>query len=123
MLFLFMSLVANAQYDSLHSVNIGDPAPPLRVREWIKGSPVQEFEKGKLYVVEFWATWCGPCKSAIPRLSKLAKKYKNKVNVEVKEFLQIHTKDKEKSPTGAKIIIDQKGMMKTYYTREQVLYK
>ena len=54
---------------------------------------------------------------------RIYKKYKDKVNVEVKEFLQIHTKDKEKSPTGAKIIIDQKGMMKTYYTREQVLYK
>jgi len=53
---------------------------------------------------------------------RIYKKYKDKVNVEVKEFLQIHTKDKTKSPTGAKIIIDQKGMMKTYYTREQVLY-
>lgn len=54
---------------------------------------------------------------------RIYKKYKDKVNVEVKEFLQIHTKDKTESPTGAKIIIDQKGMMKTYYTNEQVLYK
>lgn len=54
---------------------------------------------------------------------KIYKKYKGKVNVEVKEFLQIHTKDKPTSPTGAPIIIDQHGMMKTYYTKEQVLYK
>ena len=54
---------------------------------------------------------------------RIYKKFKGKVNVEVKEFLQIHTKEKTESPTGAKIIIDQKGMMKTYYTKEQVLYK
>ena len=56
-------------------------------------------------------------------IARIYKKYKGKVNVEVKEFLQIHTKTKTASPTGAPIIIDQKGMMKTYYTREQVLYK
>lgn len=54
---------------------------------------------------------------------QIYKKYKNKINVEVKEFLQIHTKNKTKSPTGFPIIIDKKGMMKTYYTKEQVLYK
>ena len=54
---------------------------------------------------------------------QIYKKYKGKVNVEVKEFLKIHTKVKPNSPTGFPIIIDQKGMMKTYYTKEQVLYK
>ena len=54
---------------------------------------------------------------------RIAKKYEGKINVEVKEFLRIHTKLKDKSPTGAPIIIDKNGMMKTYYTKEQVLYK
>jgi formamidopyrimidine-DNA glycosylase len=54
---------------------------------------------------------------------KIFKKYKDKINVEVKEFHQVHTKTKTESPTGFPIIIDQKGMMKTYYTKEQVLYK
>jgi len=54
---------------------------------------------------------------------QIYKHFPGKVNVEVKSFLQIHTKEKTKSPTGATIIIDQKGMMKTYYTKEQVLYK
>jgi formamidopyrimidine-DNA glycosylase len=53
---------------------------------------------------------------------QINKNYKGKINVEVKEFLKIHTKDSTKSPTGADIIIDKKGMMKTYYTQEQKLY-
>ncbi len=55
--------------------------------------------------------------------SLIYKKHKGIVNGEIKEYLKIHTKNKDKSPTGSTIIIDQKGMMKTYYTKEQVLYK
>jgi len=40
-----------------------------------QGLAGRKFEKGKLYVVEFWATWCGPCKASMPHLSKLQKEY------------------------------------------------
>jgi thiol-disulfide isomerase/thioredoxin len=55
---------------------MGDVAPPIAVETFVKGAPVKEFEKGKAYVVEFWATWCGPCRKAFPHLSSLQKKYK-----------------------------------------------
>jgi thiol-disulfide isomerase/thioredoxin len=55
----------------------GDAAPKLTVKEWIKGEPVTGFAKGKVYVVEFWATWCGPCKATIPHLTELQKKFKD----------------------------------------------
>ena len=52
--------------------------------------------------------------------------YKNHPGVihgEIKDYLQIHTKKKDKSPTGAEIKTADRGMLKTYYTDEQVLYK
>ena len=38
------------------TLKIGDPAPPLKVEKWLKGGPLERFEKGKVYVLEFWAT-------------------------------------------------------------------
>jgi hypothetical protein len=35
----------------------GDPAPPLAITEWVQGGPIEGFEKGKVYLIEFWATW------------------------------------------------------------------
>ncbi|MFH6991611.1 redoxin domain-containing protein [Flavobacterium sp. FlaQc-48] len=54
---------------------IGDNAPKLAYSKWIQGNPVSEMTNDKTYVVEFWASWCGPCIHAMPHLSELAKKY------------------------------------------------
>ncbi|HEY3780693.1 MAG TPA: TlpA disulfide reductase family protein [Fimbriimonadaceae bacterium] len=56
-------------------------APNLQVGKWVKGAPVAAFEPGHVYVVEFWATWCVPCKQSIPLLSKLAEQLGNQVTV------------------------------------------
>ncbi len=56
----------------------GDAAPTLAVEKWVKGDAITGFEKGRVYVVEFWATWCAPCKESMPHLSELQKQYKDK---------------------------------------------
>ena len=56
----------------------GDKAPPIKVTKWLQGAAVPSFEKDKVYVIEFWATWCGPCIRAMPHLSELQAEYQDK---------------------------------------------
>ena len=58
----------------------GDPVGKLEVAHWVKGKPV-DISKG-VNVVEFWATWCPPCRTSIPHLTKTQLKYKDRgVNI------------------------------------------
>lgn len=64
-----------------HAAEWGDPAAPLALEAFVKGDPITLAEgKGeKIYVVEFWATWCGPCRTSIPHLTEMQKKYADDV--------------------------------------------
>jgi thiol-disulfide isomerase/thioredoxin len=63
----------------VESLGIGDAAPALSISQWVTGDPIGEFEPGQVYVVEFWATWCGPCLASMPHISELQTHYGDKV--------------------------------------------
>lgn len=66
-----------AQTTPTVTLAVGDKAPAIKVGTWIKGKPVSKFDEGQVYVMEFWATWCGPCIRGIPHLTELQKKYED----------------------------------------------
>jgi thiol-disulfide isomerase/thioredoxin len=60
---------------------ISEAAPRFALKD-LSGNTVSLDElKGKVVVVDFWATWCGPCKASFPGMQKVQEKYKNDPDV------------------------------------------
>ncbi|MGY4364203.1 thiol-disulfide isomerase/thioredoxin [Bradyrhizobium sp. LB1.3] len=58
-------------------LRVGSPAPSIKVEDWLRGQPVTKFEPGKVYIIDFWATWCGACIASMPKLVSLQGKYRS----------------------------------------------
>lgn len=79
------------------SLRVGHQAPELKPLKWIKGDPITNFAKGKIYLVSFGATWCGPCAAAIPDLTAIANNYKSDVTV-----LEVFVMEEQHNTTNTK---------------------
>src|SRR2546421_4468839 len=92
-------LEENDQRAALNKMQ-GKLAPPLMLTNWINSKPLKIDElKGKVVLLEFWATWCPTCISMIPHHNDLAKKYADQGLV----FIGICDEDQaEKMPALAK---------------------
>src|SRR5690242_9079490 len=58
-----------------------DPAPSFEMKD-LEGKPISlEEAKGKIVLLNFWATWCGPCRAEVPDLIELQEKYKDNLEI------------------------------------------
>jgi len=115
----FVILTTNVKAQKAQ-LSIGDDAPALKYAKWIQGAkPVTAISKDKIYVIEFWATWCGPCIAAMPHLSELAKQYAGKVTfIGCNVWESAHGKDKNQEsylPKVTKFVAEQKKMGRLTY--------
>lgn len=96
---LAAAVFALTQGPIAQAVEVGETAPEIKADYWINmpGSTQSlnpEHLKGRLVLLEFWATWCGPCRDSIPHLIELKKKY------EPKGMLLVALSDEPKSKVG-----------------------
>ena len=97
--------------DAKPSLGIGDAAPPVKATKWLKGKEITAFEAGKVYVVEFWATWCGPCIAMMPHISRIQDEYRDK-GVTIIGFSAIDNNNSEAKVTD---FVETRGK-KLHYT-------
>ena len=71
---LISTLVSTVAFLAIGDVLVpGSPAPAFTVDSFVRGPESKTLELGKVHVIEFWATWCGPCVASMPHLTELQK--------------------------------------------------
>ena len=76
--FLAIAMLSFVTVYSIAQPSVGELAYEIRLPD-VKGN-IQKLsdEKGKVVLIDFWASWCGPCRKANPGLAELYKQYKDK---------------------------------------------
>lgn len=63
---------------AVQAQEIAFPVTALPAAEWVRGQAPKAWKKGELTVIECWATWCGPCRAAMPHVEELHQALKDK---------------------------------------------
>lgn len=57
------------------TLKVGDEAPEITVDGWWQQKVPEKRAKGKVYVIDFWASWCPPCRESMPHMMQMQAKY------------------------------------------------
>jgi thiol-disulfide isomerase/thioredoxin len=91
---------------------VGSEMPQLAVKDWLSKEQLELQDLAdRIYVVEFWATWCGPCILTMPHTNELAKKYRQDEVL----FISVSVDDDQRPP---KTFIDRNNFDNLFFVMD-----
>lgn len=110
---------------SVNAVEVGQPAPEFTLPSLQKNEPTAlKAHLGKVVYLDFWASWCAPCRTSFPLLNKLHEKLKAKgfevVAINVDEDKTKAEKFLQEIPVGFTVLHDSKGEWADKYVVESM---
>jgi len=99
---LLLPLLASPQLPVIRFVRDPDLAPDFQLKDLAGKDLSLASAKGKTILLNFWATWCGPCRAEIPSLIELQNRYKDR--------LQIIGLADDDDPDAVKQVVESEGI-------------
>jgi cytochrome c biogenesis protein CcmG/thiol:disulfide interchange protein DsbE len=104
-------------------VQIGQPAPKFKLSD-LNGKEVSlDQYRGKIVMLDFWATWCGPCRMTMPMLENLEKEYKNSLvllAINLQDPKDVVSDYAKKQALHSRILLDEQGSIGSLYGTDQI---
>lgn len=109
---------------NIHSLTIGDKVPEILLSNILNYTDstarLSGFYKGKLLIIDFWATWCPPCIESIPVLDSIHKAMRDKVNIITVTYqdrntvLALFSKNKKIGNTSLPFVVEDKTLSRYF---------
>jgi thiol-disulfide isomerase/thioredoxin len=100
---LLPPLFASPQLPVIRFVRNPDPAPDFQLKDLAGKDLSPASVHGKVVLLNFWATWCGPCRAEIPSLIELQNRYKERLQI-------IGLVVDDDDPDAVKQVVDSEGI-------------
>jgi thiol-disulfide isomerase/thioredoxin len=104
--------------ESESTIQIGSSAPKFTLRD-LSGQMVSlDQYRGKVVMLDFWATWCGPCRISMPKFEELQKEYPSALvllAINVQEPAQTVRDYVKEQSIGSRVLLDEEGSVAQAY--------
>lgn len=104
-------------------VQINKPAPKFKLPD-LNGQEVSLDQfKGKIVMLDFWATWCGPCRMTMPVLESLEKEYKNSLvllAINLQDSKDVVSDYVREQALNSRILLDEAGSVGSLYGTDSI---
>ena len=74
-LLFLLTLFSMSNIYAQSNIKVNEKAPNINITDWIENVPDDKNLENKYIVLEFWATWCGPCIAAVPHMNDIQKAF------------------------------------------------